>query len=183
MSKKQLTLDDVKRVALALISLNGTTTTKDVKDQLRAEDYFAKQHIVSDMMATLHDIESWSFIFNGTFREYTLNSAVAPIVAGQPTISQQLASHVGAAIPIVDPNVAQPGLILVTTGANSYITRDGQVIDAIDNPTAGDWECRDVYLTKDKLYFNGNVSKDRTRYAYCKIVGIDHSDARIARFK
>ena len=187
MSQKTFTKDDVKRVAESMMQVNGSTTTKDVKDQLRAEGFFAKQAAVSEMMATLCDEETdWQYSFNGTYREYTLgNSAHTAITSGAPGISQQLASHIGATaqsvtVPITVP---VPASITKSVFGKTYTTKDGETIDAIDKPSVGDWACRDRNGVKDTLYFNGDVSKDRARYAYCKIVDVAHNDARIARFK
>jgi hypothetical protein len=181
MSYKNLTKDDVKRVAEALIKINGTTTTKDVKDQLRAEGYFAKQGGVSEMMATICDEETdWQYSFNGTYREYVIDGVHT---ASGPSASQALATHVGATAQSINVPVTTSKSNANSVFGKSYTTKDGEQIDAIDKPSVGDWACRDANVIKDTLYFDGNVSKDRARYAYCKIAGVPHNDARIARHK
>ena len=176
MSFKNLTKDDVKRVAIGLLSINGTATTKDVKDQLRAEDYFAKQAFISDMMATLCDEEGWKYTFNGTYREYSFDGQNAATSPATQSASQALASASGA-------NPAQAVQPVINTFAKSYTTGDGQVISAKDRPAVGDWCVRDSMNLNDTLYFDGTVSKDRARYAYCKIKNVVFHNTRISRYK
>lgn len=69
---KQLTKQEVLRVATDLISKNGKTTTLEVKTVLRNEGFWAEQSDVSSYMDQLHNEQSWNFSTpTGSYRVYT----------------------------------------------------------------------------------------------------------------
>lgn len=97
---KTLTKADVLRVAITLMAVNGTTTSHEVKKQLRAEDFFAKQSEVSKLLAEIASEDSWD-------RTYAVDHCVYSIPdpnAASP--SQQLLMANQAAVSQPDPNVA-----------------------------------------------------------------------------
>lgn len=67
---KPLDKNAVKKTAEFLMISNGATTTLDVKNQLRKDDYFALQKDVSTHMRTLANEQSWGHNDKGGFRSY-----------------------------------------------------------------------------------------------------------------
>lgn len=67
---KSLTKDDVKRVATDLIKATGKTSSHEVKKQLRAEDFFAKQDEVSKFLTEVAGEEGWDRTHNVDHYEY-----------------------------------------------------------------------------------------------------------------
>lgn len=67
---KHLDQEAVKKAAEFLMDQNGSTTTLDVKNHLRAEGYTAFQADVSQFMSMLVNIEQWQFEQKGRYRSY-----------------------------------------------------------------------------------------------------------------
>ena len=70
-----LTSDLVLAAAHRLIYFNGSTTTKDVKEEvrLRHPEVWITQNIVSDLMLVFEGMNFFTFTDNGTYRTYYLN--------------------------------------------------------------------------------------------------------------
>jgi len=68
--KKTTTKNDVQVVAQTLIELNGETTTLEVKNELRANDFWATQQIVSTFMQDLKNEGVIDWRHNGDYRIY-----------------------------------------------------------------------------------------------------------------
>lgn len=60
----------VKEAAEALMSQHGATTTLEVKNWLRHNNFIAYQWEVSALMDTLAEEEAWAFQWIGKFRVY-----------------------------------------------------------------------------------------------------------------
>ncbi len=71
-NQKPLQQGDVKTTAEALMLVKGQTTTLDVKNQLRQNNFVAFQKEVSNHMAQLAVSEKWAVQQNGQFRVYKL---------------------------------------------------------------------------------------------------------------
>lgn len=71
-SHKNITKDLVKKAAEHLILTNGQTTTLEVKNYLRNQNYIAFQSEVSKIMAEIGLEQDWDIDFNGTFRVFRL---------------------------------------------------------------------------------------------------------------
>ena len=71
-SKNLKTIDKevVLGMAEALMILNGSTTTLEVKIELRKQGYQATQSAISHFMDLLGEEEKWIFDFNGSYRTY-----------------------------------------------------------------------------------------------------------------
>ena len=80
---KNLTKQDVLAAAVALMNANGSTTSKDVKTQLRIEDFKANQSEVGEFLRELQIEQNWSKDFNGVYNTYTLVS----VSASAPSVS------------------------------------------------------------------------------------------------
>lgn len=70
--QKNLTLDAVQQAAETLMLLHNTTSTLDVKNYLRRQNYLALQSDVSRMMSLSVHQKGWKFQYNGSYREYAL---------------------------------------------------------------------------------------------------------------
>ena len=71
-NQKPLQQGDVKTTAEALMLVKGQTTTLDVKNQLRQNNFVAFQKEVSNHMSQLAISEKWTVQQNGQFRVYKL---------------------------------------------------------------------------------------------------------------
>lgn len=67
--------DLVLASALRLLFANGTTTTLEVKNEIRKRhpNEYITQNIVSDVMIVLHSLGYFTYLDNGTYRIYSLN--------------------------------------------------------------------------------------------------------------
>lgn len=83
---KTTTKADVLRVAIALIAATGKTSSHEVKKQLRAEDFFAKQDEVSKLMSEVAGEQGWDRSHNVDHYEYSIPDP------NQASPSQQLAN-------------------------------------------------------------------------------------------
>lgn len=105
---KPITVADVLRVALALIAANGTTSTHEVKMQLRAEHFFAKQDEVSKAMDELYadPANKLERHYVAGHWEYALD--LTPAGAGSPSQTLlSLSSQPAQQIAVLDPGNPQ----------------------------------------------------------------------------
>ena len=82
-----LTKKIVQDVGTHLIESNGSTTTLDVKQELRNQGYWAVQHEISTFMSQLADDGVFEYTDNGTYRIYQLSTIATGPVWGQPNIT------------------------------------------------------------------------------------------------
>jgi len=164
MAKKVTTKADVFDVASDLIEQNGSTTTLDIKKEMRNRGFFALQADVSSLMINICDEEDWTFTFNGVHRVYSdkvatttsvnigNNSNALRAAAGQNTVQQ---------INVVK----QPSH---TATGRSYTKRTGKVITAFNDKSdasRGDWKAYSVVDTRE-IYFPAVYTRDDVRLAY-----------------
>ena len=105
---KTINQNDVKEAAEALMTLNGNTTTLDVKNELRAQGFWARQHTegnemgVSEIMTELADSESWDVNqdnSNGNvFNRYSLQVVQAQAPSTMSTVVMDLSDPILAKI-------------------------------------------------------------------------------------
>ena len=69
---KNLTKQDVLSVAVALMNANGSTTSLDVKNQLRADDFNARQQEVGEFMRELQIEQNWDKNSTGLYNVYSV---------------------------------------------------------------------------------------------------------------
>jgi hypothetical protein len=168
---KNLVKSDVYDVALDLIEENGSTTTLDVKNELRTRGFFAKQADVSEFMLEVAAEEKWDFTYNGVHRVYTIKVA---------SVSNQLkaAGNTGCCL------TSTAGVTKVTS--DSYTKRDGTTIETMEDCDAdtGDFRVWSVD-SNDELYFSGNEDYTRSdiRFAFSKITGEAFEDTRVETLK
>lgn len=168
---KNLTKSDVFDVATDLIEENGSTTTLDVKNELRARGFFAKQADVSEHMLAIADSENWNFTYTGVHRQYTASTAVLRGSAATPATlrAQSVQTQTRTIAPV-----------------GTYTKRNGDKIVAIDKSLVEPGDFRVWSVTHDtELYFVGTVGYSRSdiRFAYAKLTGADFVDTRIKMVK
>jgi hypothetical protein len=174
---KSLTKSDVYDVALDLIEENGSTTTLDVKTELRARNFSARQADVSEHMIEIAAEEKWGFSFNGVHRVYKIATAQP---ATNASLSNQLKSAGTMQVNIQNMIPASKTVATSNTGTPSYTKRDGSVIATIQTPSKGDYKVFSV-SNSAVLYFSGREGYSRTdvRFAFAKITGTPFIDTRI----
>ncbi|MCK9576368.1 MAG: hypothetical protein M0R51_10645, partial [Clostridia bacterium] len=176
---KTLTKADVFDVASDLIETNGSTTTLDIKNELRVRGFFAKQADVSDLMIQVCAEENYSFSYNGVHRVYTDSkgqSVAQPTTANQST-TQSLRAAAGQ-----PSNANQIVPASVATG-RSHTTRSGKVIVSFANAnlvTTGSWKAYSV-TSQTVYWFPSTYTRDDVRIAYRAFTGIHLHDVRACR--
>lgn len=94
----QITLNDVIVVAADLIVKNGSTTTLDVKNELRTRGFKAFQIEVSKFMDAACVSENWEINDNGIYRTYADRNTSSPTKikpATTGTASSMIKGNVG----------------------------------------------------------------------------------------
>lgn len=134
MAKNYTTLQitDVERVATELLAKNGKTTNLEIKNQLRAEGFWAIQSAVAVSMYVITELNGWHWVFNGTYRTYykDLNSAEAAYLASTPgTIFET--SWLGWLVPQVPAGTIDPDSKVDVTQLISPVE--------VNRPEKGDW--------------------------------------------
>lgn len=74
-ANKPIDKQAVKDAAVELINKNGKTSNLEVKEDLRAKGYWAKQEDVRELMKALAGEENWERHYNGSFNEYSIKTA------------------------------------------------------------------------------------------------------------
>ena len=158
---KNLAKEDVKDAAVKLMQSNGSTTTLDVKNELRTLGFWATQGIVSDLMNEVSDDEGWTFDNTSGYRVYRVK-AVATTDSNDSNDSQD------------DGSVSDDG---------KYMSRNGKKIEAIDakDIKSDDWECYSQVAGIPTQYFPGEFSRDEVRCAFRFYAGLHFNDTRAKR--
>jgi hypothetical protein len=82
--------DDIERTFKKLIEEDGSTTTLDVKNDLRARGYWVKQSEVSTVLdAIVSTDDSYTYDIDRNHRIYSKNSAPLPSFIGKPKAVQK----------------------------------------------------------------------------------------------
>jgi hypothetical protein len=79
---KTLDREIVKIVAENLLIENGKTTTLEVKNKLRAKNYFALQADISVLLADISQEEGWQYEDNGVYRTYRFENDLKTLLFG-----------------------------------------------------------------------------------------------------
>ena len=157
---KNLAKQDVKDAAVKLMQSNGSTTTLDVKNELRSQGFWATQNQVSDFMNDLHNEESdWVFDNPNGFRVYRIDAS------GVSTNDNDTSQSQGA------------------SGEAAYVNAAGNKIEAVDsNQTkSDDWECYTPMDATKIMFFPGTFSRDEVRCAFRFYTGLHFNDTRARR--
>jgi hypothetical protein len=154
----------VMLVAIEMMKDQGTATTLEVKEALRAEGYFAKQADVSNFMFEVAQEEGWAIDNSSTYRTYSLDAnhvaAKAVVTATQSTGNPNYASAV----------------IKHRDGSEVTVTEKEET-DAV----IGDWVCD--HPSGMEMYFDAIYTRDEVRGAYAKINAVDFSSVTSGKIK
>lgn len=71
-TQKTASKQDIKDAAIELMKQNGTTTNLDIKNYLRAKDFWVSQDEVSQAMSTIASEENWDRTWNGTYNTWSI---------------------------------------------------------------------------------------------------------------
>ena len=185
---KQLTVNIVETIASDLLHQNGSTTTLDIKNEARAQDYWAVQEAIAQSMYTVWELHGWHWTFNGTYRTYYLDyeSAEAAYNASQPGDVHQTSwlgwldaeyymiyrlNKYGAVDGDIDdsaPDVVDPvGLP----------QKDAPVITQLSKAWAGDWMLYDDKDREPSIFLSCNLddyeqARTAVRTYYSRLQGV-----------
>jgi len=155
--KNTITKNDVLHAACNLITKNGSTSTLEVKNELRNLGFFALQMEVSKAMDELATNDQ-EFVFsdNGLYRIYTPNVSVS--TPASTTNALIIPSNVSTTAQITTSNAPQ---------------KTGQI---------GDWEVNSTTKTA-VMYFSPSLSRDEVRKQYCQAQGVKWAETRARKIK
>lgn len=161
---KSLTIDDVKNVALDLISKNGSTTNLDIKNELRNQGFYATQTEISEIMDNEHAGWGLTFSFNGMFRTYSTDN-------GQSSASSSNTSSFGG--------MNLPGSVSTSPAAPKVRIP----VQETNSPVAGDWKVFDAGNPSNILYYLAGPSRNAVRYAFLSgsPVSVKYVDTRAVK--
>lgn len=131
---KNLSKEAVKEVAINLSKLNGVTSSKEVKEQLRIDGYWATQSSVSALLNNLVTENILKFTSNGTFRVYQLVDDVPQIQSTYKYVMKN-----GTVIPIISAQNASIG------DFQAYSTTDDTVLYIPKSSNYTRWNVRFAY--------------------------------------
>lgn len=192
---KTLTQDIVRDVANELISLNGSTTNLDVKNELRKRGYWAVQSDVSDFMQNIASSvgSGWDTSNNGKFNTYSEQSTGVPsshsnsapaTPAAPPTTRKRKPAVRGKVVPMI--------FFRNLASLNDVDVEGKQLIkDAINGQklnTTNFISTQDIWVvycpsTKDVGLFEPDFSSDDVRNAFRKEIQVKVQDTRARRYK
>lgn len=153
---KNLTRTDVFFTAFELIKLNGQTTSLEVKNELRTQDFYAIQKDVSKFLYELGETNELQFTTNGLYRIYILS---------KPSTNVADLCQLGY-------TTKKGNKVLVITKAEAS---SGDVYAYAIDPSSG---------ALHELYFAaGTYSRSIARYAFQKITGINYIHCRAKKIK
>lgn len=153
LTKTVVEKDDVEKVFNELLEDNGIATSVEVKNKLRNAGFWATQERVTGFMREIAIEDGIDFDFNGTYREYLLNSK--PSYNTQANLASKPAGK-----PPIDPEDRDP----------------------VSHPMSGDWEAFDANAPNTKYYFKGKLSAGQAKSAFCNHLSTDFLSARVKRY-
>ena len=155
-----ITKQDVLAVAADLINKNGSTTTLEVKNVLRAANKKVFQTEVSAFMDELTNVDNEFTVLsdNGIYRTY------------------------GAVTPTLQPVAASN-----STATNSTVTRTAGVVTtrSLNAAVKGCWEVNAANHTgvTSVMYFDSNMTRDAVRQEFARTNGVKFADTRSRIYK
>jgi len=153
-----ITKQDVLAVAADLINKNGSTTTLEVKNALRAANKKAFQTEVSAFMDEITNVDKEFVILgdNGIYRTY---GAVTSTTTSQPAAANNTATSSTA--------TQTTGMVIIST------------------PVKGCWEVNAANHTgvTAVMYFAAGTTRDTVRQIFAKTNGVKFADTRSRIYK
>jgi hypothetical protein len=166
---KTLDKSDVLDIAADLIQKNGSTTSLEVKTELRNLDFFATQQQVSDFLNELYLDDELEYTQNNNgYRDYHY-----PVISNS-TFMQSFSSSQASS--------SQTSTPIVNVVSGSYVKRDGKVIQSNTIGNIGDYRVWNIINT-DVQYYPSTFTRSEVRAAHAKITGVHFYNTRIKRVK
>lgn len=115
---KPLSEKNVEDVGLALVRIDGSTTTRDIKDECRTQGYWATQAQVADFARALVTRGILTGIYQGNGYRTLVEPIPCSSVAGAPSVAvpQWLISAPGTTF----PSISLPGTLSRTQARYQY---------------------------------------------------------------
>ena len=179
---KKITQDIVKDKAYALMSKYGKTTTLDVKNALRAEDYWAVQQEISAMMDAIQQSEGWDFHANGRHRTYFL---VNPPVVTDDDEDDDGDGSGWWATGDDDEDEDDDATVANVMKAKPFVpsVNASKPNPTVQIPVAEDG-CWVAYNTEngDEEYYDGAITRGKARWWHSRSQGITFNQSRARRY-
>lgn len=145
MSTLTLSKQDVKDIAEDLMNTNGSTTTLEVKMELRSRGFWATQADVRDFMDEISEEADYDVQQNGAYRVFKLES--------QPITQTQKANFLHSIF-------STP-----STPAAPRFSSKAMVSIKESEADTGDWKVYST-LVQDELFFDKQYTRDQVRCAF-----------------
>lgn len=207
MQKQTPTVNDLLASLNDLLSMNGKTTTLEIKNNLRAKGFWVKQAEVAQTLYALECSGTYSLYWvygpdvdNVWYRTYfaTLTDAFEAYDANPNAYGET--SWLGITQPQAWSPPAPPAPPAAPPAQASATTSSGHVATAppvtkqvayvvyepveTTTPKAGDWE---VYIYGDQntphKFYEGDTTRKLARSAYAKAVGAVYLDTAVRRVR
>jgi len=177
MSKKVISKQDVKNVAELLMKINDSTTTLEIKKELRVNGFWATQSNIADFMYAIYEEEGWAFKFNGSFRTYYLNDACVVDDSRDDRTIDDSDDSINQTKPLdnkkndcSDCNDCD----CLIDDSMSYTLKTGKVIELLDPLLLpqSHWKVSSN-ITNKIFYFDSKLNREEVRYVYYKMAEIE----------
>jgi len=160
---KDLKKNDVLKAANILILANGQTTTLEVKNLLRTDDFYVKQANVSSLVQELVDDDELKITgSNGIYRTYI---SVHP-VDDDDEKSEIISSGTSSSLSEKKDNDPVSTPVITVKHRNGNITPVKPITRLLTKK--GDWEVTST-LSSDCMYFLGSLTRDEVRRAFATL--------------
>lgn len=180
--KIELTSYAVETAMNLLIHTNGKTSSLEVKNLLREQNYFATQQDVSVKMreTVLSNPEDYLVTPNGTFIEYTFAED------GDLYFNYGFANDDNDTDD-VDTNTNTATMTTSTSASNTASSRDPKSIFYTENDVTAskdmDWVVFDAEMEDEFHVYDESITRDRIRSRYASLTNIPIQNVRARRFK
>lgn len=188
---KDFTMDDVKKIAEELMKANGSTTSLDVKNELRTRGHWAKQQKVSDFMKALHaQYPDWDTSNNGTYNTYFLTDDSDD--DDDDTTSMGTVANTARTPRVSAANIASAFTVTYQPPVTDYRSEALQAIEnAIKNhalQVSGFLNTEELWVaycpeTKEVALYEDSLNSDSVRNAFRKMIGKRIQKVRACRYK
>lgn len=163
----------VKEIAELLINIKGETTTKDVKNELRNNNYYAIQKDVSQLLAEISEENNWTFTFNGEYRSYFIDKDLDETEEEEEDFENEDDTVILTSVNVTN-SVSD---ITHAPYVNQFhVMKDGFIVKPIEPTTSisvGTWKVFNPTNETQYVYLDGSLSREQVRYAYYKIYGLE----------
>ena len=179
-----LTKDAVYDVAMELMKNTGSTTSLEVKEELRKKDYWALQKEVSNMLQELCDEHGWDKNNNGTFNVYSIPSSSTVPTPQLTSSNHHMSSGIRKQPAVINDSNNPSNNPRVTINIDAEETYSENT--ATKNDIASDIKQRYSPKTRvaycpssgDVAVYDEKYSSDHVRTAFARLIGRKIQDTR-----